>query len=414
MRANSMLSRALGFALSMGLLVLVSLVMIPAMVRASGDIAWGAIALGQAVGTIGAVVLAFGWALSGPAKIARQEPQQRRQEFVESVRARLALLLPIAVMCAVFAAISAVPGFRGMAAVSALSTASIGLSSNWFFVGTVQPYVYLWAETIPRVLGSIVGIVLMSSGSSALVGVACQLAGMLAAFVIESVVIITILNLQGTSPVRGRPISQVLAEQRDGVTASTGSATLGALPLVLVSWLRPDIQPVYAFADKLARQLATAMSPLITVFQGWIPRGGSAVRDRARKVVVLSALGAALLAVAVIALGPLLVRYLGGGVIVVGKAALIAMSLSVACQVFENIISHAVLPSINSVRLVAVATWSTGLLTLLLVGASAYFWGAAAALGSVAIGVAVRAVWEVIGSDALALKVRPRRALAED
>lgn len=398
-----MLSRAVGFGLSMALLVLVSLVMIPVMVRASGDVAWGAIALGQAVGTIGAVVLAFGWALSGPAKIARQDPQGRRQEFVESVRARLAILLPIALASAGIAAFSALPGYRVLAAVSALSTTSIGLASNWFFVGTVQPYLMLCAETLPRIAGSIVGIVLMQSGSSALMGVACQLAGMVAAFLVESAVILGILSRQGTTPVRGRPVRQVLAEQRDGVTASTGSAALGALPLVLVSWLRPDIQPVYAFADKLARQLATAMSPVITVFQGWIPRGGDAVRGRARTVVILSAVGCLLLALGVVAFGPLLVRYLGSGIIRVGQMALLAMAASVAIQVFENIISHAVLPSIDSVRLVAVATWSTGVLTLVLVSAAAHFMGAAAALAAVAVGVAVRALWEVVGSDALGL-----------
>ncbi len=407
LRVNPMLSRAVGFGLSMGLLVVVSLVMIPSMVRASGDVAWGAIALGQAVGSIGAVLLAFGWALSGPAKIARQDNQGRRQEYVESVRARLTIFPPIALVSVAVAAASAAPGFRSLAAVSALSTTVIGLSSNWYFVGTVQPYALLGAETLPRITGSIVGILLMETGASALVGVVCQLAGLGVAFLVESLVILGMLTRQGTTSTRGRPVSRVLGEQRDGVMASTGSAALGALPLLLVSWVRPDIQPVYAFADKLARQLATAMGPIVTVFQGWIPRGGSAVRSRARKVILMAISGSVLLAAAVVGFGPLLVRYLGGGVIVVAEAALVAMAVSVAVQVFENILSHAVLPALDSLHLAAVATWSTGLLTLLMVTSAAYFFGVAAALGAVALGVIIRVVWEIVGSDALGLRPRP-------
>lgn len=416
MRLKVVMSRAMGFGLSMGLLVIVSLIMIPSMVRASGGVAWGAIALGQAIGGVGSVFLAFGWAMNGPARIAVQGAEGRRQEFVESVRARLALVLPVTLLCAVVSAFSAVPEFRWMAAVGAVSTAAIGLSSNWFFVGTVQPYALLFSETLPRVLGTLLGVVLMEMGSSAGIGVLCQLLGMLSAFVVESFVILRGLSRQGATACDPRPIGQVLRGQGDGVFASVGSASLNALPVVIVSWVRPDVQPVYAFADKLARQIVTAMSPIVTVFQGWVPRG-KPVLKRAHQVLVISLAGCLLLVLGVVAFGPFLVGYLGGGVISVKGLALLAMSLYVGAQVLENIVSHAVLPPLHAVRAAAISTWATGMVTLPLVAVAALRAGAGVALMVVVAGLVIRTIWELVAAGAATpwrRAVAPRRALPDE
>lgn len=95
MRALSGLTRLVGFGLSMVLLALASLVLIPVMIRSAGEAGWGAIALGQGIGGLGAVLVSYGWAMSGPTEIARGDDTTRLAEFLGSLKVR-AVMLPAA------------------------------------------------------------------------------------------------------------------------------------------------------------------------------------------------------------------------------------------------------------------------------------------------------------------------------
>ena len=82
-RAGSAIARLIGFGSSVVLLAAAALAAIPAMIAASGEAAWGGIALGQAVGAIGA----------GPVK-AELDPVI----LAASLRQRLSLKRGIAAM----------------------------------------------------------------------------------------------------------------------------------------------------------------------------------------------------------------------------------------------------------------------------------------------------------------------------
>src|SRR6478609_611747 len=94
-RTKAGLSKIFGYSISMVLLAVASLVAIPAMVHASGAAAWGAIAAGQSIGGVAAVIIAYGGGLSGPAVIARADAGGRLKEYLESVAVKLSLCLPI-------------------------------------------------------------------------------------------------------------------------------------------------------------------------------------------------------------------------------------------------------------------------------------------------------------------------------
>lgn len=72
MRAPSGLNKLVGFGLSMALLAIAALVAIPAMIRSSGENAWGAIALGQNLGAFGAMLIAYGWGSSAPLRSPKE------------------------------------------------------------------------------------------------------------------------------------------------------------------------------------------------------------------------------------------------------------------------------------------------------------------------------------------------------
>ena len=110
--------------------------MIPTMIKVSGGDASAAIATGQAVGAVGAVLIACGWIVSGPAAVARVDAVGRRTEYLESLRTRLVICVPAAA-CALVAVLVVRTG-QDLAALGSVSTATIGLTASWYFAGTGQ------------------------------------------------------------------------------------------------------------------------------------------------------------------------------------------------------------------------------------------------------------------------------------
>lgn len=387
------LARVAGFAASMGLLAVASLAAIPAMINASGPTAWGGIALGQSIGAIAAVVVAYGWGLSGPAVIAAADDAGRRAEYTASVRVKR-LLFPVAGALAAGLAAVIARDLWLYGLVGALSATSIGLTANWFFVGLARPYVLLLVETVPRVLGTATGIVAMVLGSGAVLGVACQLAGMLLAFAVSTVWI-----LRNTTASSGpRPtVRQTMLDQRHGLTSTVVSSAYVSAPLVIVSVLAPWAQPLYALADKVQRQINVALGPLITVQQGWVPRArGRQLHRRARLVLLVGAVLAVGCGLGVMIAGPFLLDWLGGGHVVVPLAVLVLMSAFVTLNVYESTVSKVVLAALGRIPVVSRATLIGATVGLPLVGVGAVWFGAVGALIGVVSGLAVHLVLELV------------------
>ncbi|QXT63424.1 lipopolysaccharide biosynthesis protein [Tessaracoccus palaemonis] len=394
MRALSGLNKAFGYALSMLLLAVASLVVIPAMIRASGDAAWGAIAVGQSVGAIAAVAVAYGWSLSGPAEVARGSADQRREEFVSSVKVRLSLFVPV-VLVAVLVSMLLAPARPDLATLGSATASLAGLTANWFFVGLARPYVFLLVETVPRVVGTLVGILLMRHGADAGLGLACQSAGFLVAFCLSSVWIFAYLRRSGAVPAVVPGLGPLLRSRGDGLVSALGSAGYVAAPVIIVSAVAPAVQPLYALADKLQRQVSVAMGPAVTVLQGWVPRGRHSA-SRARRGLAGSAGIAVLMALAVWVAGRPLLGWLGAGSLEPSGVLVVLMAVFVALNFMESVIAKTVLATFGKLRAVARATLVGALVGLPLVAAGAVWWGAEGALVGVVLGLAVRMGWELV------------------
>ncbi|MCR2823965.1 hypothetical protein [Microbacterium sp. zg.Y909] len=392
------MGRVSGFASSIVLLAAASLAVIPAMIRADGEAAWGAIALGQSVGAIAAAAIGYGWGVSGPARIAVADAPERRTEYIESVRARLLLVVPATALAGGAAALVA-PAAPGLAVLGAITAASVGVSANWYFVGVRRPFAMLALETVPRVLGTVVGIVLMTAGAGAGVGLCAMLGGMLMAFVCSGVwVLATTWSSRAASP-PAATVFTVLARQRHGLATALGSAVYIAAPLVIVSLVAPFAQPVFALVDKLQRQVSVALVPLVTVVQGWVPqRQSSDGAQRARQALTVGGVAAVVLGAGVVVLGPFVLQWLGQGRIVVGAAVVALMGVYVAVNFFESLVAKAVLASLGRVRVAGQATMISAAIGLPLVAVGAMVWGTIGALIAVVLGLVARTAVEVVAA----------------
>jgi hypothetical protein len=373
----------------MAVLAAASLVMIPALIRAGGSGAWVAVTLGQSVGYVAAVVISFGWGVSGPASVARSDPERRWRAFAESLRGRAsvaAVCVPAAVV------IGAAVGHTSalLAAVSAGTSATVGLSSSWYFIGTRAPYTLFFAETLPRAAGTMMGIVAMDSGAGVLAGLAGQALGV-AAGMITPILVVWRRSRGNDRTYTQRRVADILADQRQGVASSGVSAIYGALPIVLVSVVSPASLPVFAILDRLQKQLYTALQPVVAFLQGWVAHVDPIGLQR-RILLANSAMSVfSLLVGAIFALsGGWLVGWLGANQIDVEPVSLIIAGLWLALNLEESVASKVSMIPMGMARRMAQITalgsvFGLGGLTILTVR-----WGANGALIGVCAGLLIR------------------------
>ena len=396
-RAGAGIRVIAGYASSMVLLAAASLSAIPAMVSASGATVWGMIAVGQSIGGVGATIIGYGWGLSGPAMVARSGPVEQRTEYAESALAKMALAVPVIAVACLLAWF--VGGELGIySAVGALSMGSVGLTANWFFVGLGRPFGLLLFETVPRVIGTVVGIAFMRTGSDALVGIVWQLNGMLMAFLVCSVWILRPWRRGALSSIRRRPTRLVLGAQRHGVVSTVISSLYASLPIVIVSVVAPIAQPTYAVVEKVQRQVIVGLGPFVTFLQGWVPRaprGG--VIARVRTGLVAASVFSALLGAGMLIVAPELVGWLGNGQITPSFLTLTLMSVITGVSLYESVVSKACLAALGRLDVVAKYTAISSLVGLPLVALGAFLAGAPGALGGILAGLVLRLLLELFG-----------------
>jgi hypothetical protein len=395
-RVQAGIIRLFGFGLSIVVLALTSLAVIPAMVAADGEVAWGAIVVGQAVGAVAAVVVAYGWGVFGPARIASTSPTVRRAEYVESIRTGLVLLVPISAIAAVVACLLA-PGQHQLAAAGAIAATSVGLTPQWYFVGMSRPFAMLLLDTIPRAGGTIVGIVLMHLGHGALTGLIGMFLGVLAGWSITTTWVLWTTRREGAEPIPRRPLRTVFLDHRHGIASTLGISTYFAAPLMIVSVTAPGIQPVFALADKLQKQVTVALAPASTVLQGWVPRAVGVARSRRIKTALIAGCGFALvIGVGAVIVLPFLTDWLGNGQISLSFDAIVLIAACIAVTFIERVVEVAALAPFERLDVVTRAVTISAIVGLPLVALGATFGGTTGALGGVLAGLVICVVIECV------------------
>ncbi|MDF2916284.1 MAG: hypothetical protein K0S70_501, partial [Microbacterium sp.] len=109
------------------------LIALPLITRAAGPDGFAEIAIGQALGTLAATIITFGWAVRGPVEAARSSHPAR--VFRASIVVRGANSLLVLPLVAVVAAFASHADDHALAIVSALAFSLQGLSLSWYAVG---------------------------------------------------------------------------------------------------------------------------------------------------------------------------------------------------------------------------------------------------------------------------------------
>ncbi|RDH98530.1 hypothetical protein DEU32_105125 [Curtobacterium sp. AG1037] len=385
-----------GFAVNMLILAVAGLIIIPALIVAVGAREWANIAVAQAIGGFCGVLTGYGWGLAGPTYVARADWQTRRLRYLESLGGRSMVALA-AIPFGLVILFLVIGRFSAIASLALVVTAAVAFSPGWFYVGIGQPWRLIVIDTIPRAVSTMIAVVWLAAGLSAAAALMIQLAGIATGVLIASLNIGSTHGSENRSSVSLRGTLRVLRAQSHGMVAAATSSAFTAMPIVLVGIIAPAALPVYAVFDKVQRQFASAVSPVVQVSQGYVARAEGAGRaDAVRRVTAI------VVAIAVVGFfifllfGRAILHLLVARSLTFTLAQVGVLGAALALILVEQAFGHAVLATAGKMQSLARATMTGAVIGLVLVAVGASVGGAVLALIGFEVGLAIAILLQVI------------------
>jgi hypothetical protein len=374
----------------------ISLLTIPIVVSVVGADSWASMATGQSIGASLAALVLFGWGLTGPGTVAMTTPDGRPQLYLDSLTARAVLLLPsLALQAGVTLAVA--PSDKFVAVVSGTAMLLAGASANWYFTGSGRSGLFLTLDTVPRVAGTIAGLLLVVSTGNLLYFALAQLAGSLFAMAASATVILWREPLDYRAALRWPRIATSLVQQRHGILATGLNAAFTPAALGVVALLAPATLPVFVLANRLTGFIGMALSPLFMLFQGWVPAATGQERVRRLRIAgIVSAAGAVFSGILCAALLPTFGLFLTHGEVVVSVSLSIAFGILAIVQTGSPFLSAVGLMAVGQVRTIAHSTVVGVPLAIVLLTIAELVGAAEFAVWGLILGGGVIAAWQVV------------------
>ncbi|MDP3208124.1 MAG: hypothetical protein Q8M65_03155 [Rhodoglobus sp.] len=391
---------------------LMSLISIPIVVAVVGADSWASMATGQSIGASLAALVLFGWGLTGPATVAMTSPKGRPQLYLDSLTARAVLLLPsLALQAGVTLAVA--PSDKLVAVVSGTAMLLAGASANWYFTGAGRSGLFLTLDTVPRVAGTIGGLIAVVATGNLLFFALAQLVGSIFALAASAAVILARHPLDYRSALQWPRIRASLVQQRHGILATGLNAAFTPAALGVVALLAPATLPVFVLANRLIGFIGMSLSPIFMLFQGWVPAASGQERVRRLGIAgVVSAAAAVFSGVLCAALLPTFGVLLTHGEVVVSVSLAIVFGILAIVQTGSPFLSAVGLMAVGKVRTIARSTAVGVPLAIILLAIAELVGTTELAVGGLIVGGGVIAAWQIFAIHR-AIREMPPEALSQ-
>jgi hypothetical protein len=256
-------------ALPMVSVSLINLLSIPLIISNSSLVIWNEIVVAQAIGSIGAIVIGFGWGVSGPVQVGTVEMKQAIEIFAMSVVSKIGISFFTAPIC--IAITLAIVGRELHAILGCLGSLVLGFSSSWFFVGKKRYKELFLLDTCPRVTLYLIGIMLCIKGNqiNALL-LMIFLAGLTGSLLPVSSILKSNFSMLNILKIKWMFIFTTLASQKHGFFTVLLSSVYVTLPIILVQMIAPIASPVFNLGLKIVKLSTMIFIPISQFLQGWI------------------------------------------------------------------------------------------------------------------------------------------------
>ena len=160
--------RIIGFAGLPFLSLITPFLFLPILARVAGADAWLAFAVGQSSGGFFALIVALGYNTVGPPMVAVSDQDARPILLARSLRARVLVWIPSAVLAAAVAVVIAPSSHRLDAGLMAVAMTMTGLSSAWFMIGLGRASSIAIYEIAPRIVATVAAAIIVVTGGPVL------------------------------------------------------------------------------------------------------------------------------------------------------------------------------------------------------------------------------------------------------
>lgn len=362
---RSALKNISGFTLAPLLVSISAMVAVPILLAVAGPSAWLSIALGQALGELARTVVIWGWNSVGLARASALEDGARPGFYLDSIRPRLLLCLPVA--GAITLATALIPTASPIDfALMAFAGMINGLNGAWIYISARDPRGLLRYDALPRTIVPLIGVAALTLHPEAWLYSTAVLASNTVAAVIPVAVMRRRLTRAGVAYAHPT-FAQALTELRAGFSAFVIGIVLVArmsLPVLAAGMASESIGVVVALADKFIRWGNRALTPFLQFVQTSIPRGTSPLAARIRRGVILTVVLSIVTAVGSAVITWSLSPVVSAGEITLSPVESAAVGMALGAIAFNSITGNSSLVLLGRTRSVA-AGGTVALITLL-------------------------------------------------
>lgn len=338
--------------MSVGLSTLLGLIALWLLNLSLGPTDWGRLVLVQTVGQMAGILVGYGWGATGAAMIAGTPVHDRHALYRDSLRIRAILyVITLPFTAALLFLLSR--GDLPVAVIGAAAYLLPSLGGAWYFIGEGRPLRLFLCDTVPMMVGNVLGVVLAMISGEGWMYLFGQGLGFLAAVVIDAVVILRGAPTRSTPPAR---FLATLQAQRHAATASLTTSLYVSLPMIAVQTFVPAMQPLYAIADRLFKYASIALQPIQQYFQSWVPVDPDDLPRRARIATYTGVFLGVVGGIAITFLSPVISPLLTAGNLHVPLELSIPFGVAFIGIGTSALVGYACLIAVGKVRTLAVST----------------------------------------------------------
>lgn len=378
------------YAASAALAAASPLLAVPVVATRFGLADWTALAIGQSWGGAGAVLVAYGWALAGPAMVGAVKGESSRRIVRLALLSQLVLFVPTSALCYFLSMISTgdLPYVPGAAAVAACASALI---PGWFFIGQSRPLGFLAWNAASSTFGTLAGVFALALGAQLLLLPLIQLVIAL----IASISLYRVEGKPGHSDSRPISVREVIATYRiqwPYAATQLSSVVYINLPLGIAGLFHlPDLTSV-AVVDRVYRLALAGSQPLTQYLQGRVfaAQGTKQRLQRAYRAVRVHLYAGLLGGAVLLAVGPVFSSALFGGDTTAPSSLWIFYSATLAIVVTSRAVGGVLLVQLGKGRALAMSSLSgAAIAVFLIIATGSLLGGTAVALSVLAAECAV-------------------------
>ncbi|PZR54350.1 polysaccharide biosynthesis protein [Xylanimonas oleitrophica] len=243
---------------------------LPVISRLAGPEGWGDISAAQAIGTLGAIALTFGWGIYGPPAVAQTTSEHVRQRlYRDSLVVRGLASLVVLPLCLLITWAVVGPAHLLDSLLLAGSLALTGMLPTWYCIGIGRPMLMARYDVVPRVAATVVALPLLL-----LTGEIWPYPVLTIVALALPIVLFSRRVLAGYDSSAEPPRSLWSRIRQTAATAGIDAAgnAYGSTPVPVAAAALPAVDSSsYGSADRLYRVGTTVVvAALGNAFQGWV------------------------------------------------------------------------------------------------------------------------------------------------